>query len=145
MLGLSSLCSGPCSDGDAASCTHMWQPGAWWLARRELTLMLFSLLLLLLLWLLLLLLLFLLLLCCYCCCCRNIFPIWALGLYRRLVLLGHSRTSAAAAADGSKAAAAEGAVLAPGTAWLCAVSDFVSTAGSGSVAVNGSAANGSTH
>lgn len=74
-----------------------------------------------------------------CCCCRNIFPIWALGLYRRLVPLGHSRTSAAAA-DDSKAAAANGAVLAPGTAWLCSVCDFVSTAGSSS----SSAANG-TH
>lgn len=76
-------------------------------------------------------------------CCRNIFPIWALGLYRRLVLLGHSRVSGAAAAaaaggGSSKAAAANGSVLAPGTAWLCAISDFVSTAGS-------STSNGTAH
>jgi hypothetical protein len=74
---------------------------------------------------------------------RNIFPIWALGLYRRLVLLGQTRgTAAAAAAKGrnvssngsnkAATAAAEGAVVAPGTAWLCCVSDFVSTAGSNS-------------
>jgi hypothetical protein len=73
---------------------------------------------------------------------RNIFPIWALGLYRRLVLLGHCRVSGAAAAaaggSGSQAAAADGSVLAPGTAWLCAISDFVSTAGS-------STSNGTAH
>lgn len=67
---------------------------------------------------------------------RNIFPIWALGLYRRLVLLGHSRVAAAAANGSSgsngRAAAAEGAVLAPGTGWLCAISDFVSTSSSSS-------------
>jgi hypothetical protein len=73
---------------------------------------------------------------------RNIFPIWALGLYRRLVLLGHTRlpssepaAAAGATANGSSssskkgaaAAAAGGAVAAPGVGWLCAVSDFVST------------------
>lgn len=48
---------------------------------------------------------------------RNIFPIWALGLYRRLVLLGHGRL-------GGAAPAADGVGVAPGRSWLCAVSDF---------------------
>ncbi|WIA35779.1 hypothetical protein OEZ86_004168 [Tetradesmus obliquus] len=42
---------------------------------------------------------------------RNIFPIWALGLYRRLVLLGHTRDSSSSSGQGDRA-------------WLCAVSDF---------------------
>jgi hypothetical protein len=55
-------------------------------------------------------------------------------------LIRHSRVSAAtAAAAGSSSRAAEvGSVLAPGAGWLCAISDFVSTAG-GSSTSNGSA------
>ncbi|KAF8057901.1 GgCAS1 [Scenedesmus sp. PABB004] len=52
---------------------------------------------------------------------RNIFPIWALGLYRRLVLLGEARDSGPAGAPAG----------APGRAWLCAVSDFYAPAGAG--------------
>uniref|UniRef100_A0A383VVZ0 Squalene cyclase C-terminal domain-containing protein n=1 Tax=Tetradesmus obliquus TaxID=3088 RepID=A0A383VVZ0_TETOB len=46
---------------------------------------------------------------------RNIFPIWALGLYRRLVLLGHTRDSSSSSSSSS----GQG-----DRAWLCAVSDF---------------------
>lgn len=61
---------------------------------------------------------------------RNIFPIWALGLYRRLVLLGHTRVPPVhqqhSGSSAAGAAARGGAVLVPGTSWLCAISDFVS-------------------
>jgi hypothetical protein len=43
---------------------------------------------------------------------RNIFPIWALGLYRRLVLGGAKRLSAEARRAGEAAG------------WVCAVSDY---------------------
>eukprot|EP00775_Hariotina_reticulata_P008841 gene8841-9020_t len=51
---------------------------------------------------------------------RNIFPIWALGLYRRLVLLRDSRAAAAAGGGGRREGQPPN-----GLSWLCAVSDFV--------------------
>jgi len=66
--------------------------------------------------------------CCHCHQCRNVFPIWALGLYRRLVLLRDDRSPAAAAAaaggGGGSGSSREGQPP-TGVSWLCAVSDFV--------------------